>query len=214
MNILKKTFSRKPKFSLQNDHIVVEAFKCGGVTYKQFDDAFNVPYERALTALTFYEELRMRTTRDFLILHCKAVESILSNPKKIDIIQLAKLHLQLKERLEWIIEPDLLYKLASVIFFDENESPYIYDFKYGQKKIAHWKKHSEMNAFFLQTPIVKLVPFLKGCEIDFLGYSKVVDQLNKTYLDSIITNLSPEVMNSASVKDLMSRQEILQNSKQ
>ncbi len=212
MKMLNKLlFWRKPKFMLQNDHIINEAFSCGGVKYYQFDDPYNQPYERALTALSFYEELRMRTTKDFLILHCNAVEAILSNPKKIDILQLSKLHLQLKERLEWIIEPELLYKLASVVFFDKNESPYIYDYKYGEQKIKHWKKSAEVNAFFLQQPIIKLVPSLADCEIDFPSYLTVVQKMNQAHLANIITNLSEEQMNSDSVKDLISRQETLQN---
>lgn len=212
MNLLSKLFFwKKPVFKLVNNHVVKEAFSCGGTTYYMFDDIFNLPYERALTALDFYEEFRQRTTKDYLRLHVQAVEDILSNPKKIDIGNLALLNKQLKERLNWIIEPDLLYKLASVVFFDKNESPYIYSHKYGADKIKHWKKHSEMNAFFLQTPIVSLVPFLKECDIDFQAYSTVVEKMNKHLLENISTRLSPETKNSDSVKDLISRLETQQN---
>lgn len=201
----------KPRFKLSNDVIIKEAFTCGGVVYSQFDDPFNMPYERALTALSFYEELRMRTTREFLVLHCNAVESILNNPKQIKIGELAILNKQLKERLEWILEPELLYKLASVVFFDNTESPTKYDYKYGQKKIKEWKKHSDVNDFFLQLPILKLVPFLEGCEINFPAYLKVVAGLNQSHLESIITNISDEMKNRDFVKELISRLEIQQN---
>lgn len=214
MKLLSKIFKRKPKFLLQNDHIIKEAFTCGGVMYYQFDDIFNQPYERALTALDFYEEFRMRTSFDFLKLHVQACKDITSNPKTINIGQLALLNKQLEERLNWIIAPDLLYKLASVVFFDKNESPYIYDHKYGQQKIKNWKKNSEMNAFFLQQPIIKLVPFLKDCDLNFQAYSSVVQKLNSVHLDNIFTGLSPATKNSAYVKDLISRLEIQQNSNQ
>ncbi len=207
-------FWRKPKFLLNNDHIIKEAFTCGGVMYYQFDDVYNVPYQRGLTALNFYEELRMRTTRDFLILHTKAVESILNDPKKIKIGELAMLNKQLQERLEWIFEPELLYKLASVVFFDKTESPTSYDYRYGQKKIKEWKKHSSVNDFFLQLPILKLVPFLQDCEINFPAYLKVVHEMSAAHLDNIIGNLSEETKTKDSVKDLISRLATQQNSEQ
>lgn len=208
MKFLRKIFKRKPKFSLQNDHIIKEAFTCGGVVYYQFDDIFNVPFERALTALDFYEELRMRTSRDLLLLHVTAVDEQLNKGK---LTEVAKLNQQLKERLEFIIEPDLLYKLASVVFFDKNESPYIYDYKYGQDKIKNWKKESEMNAFFLQMPLIKLVPFLADCEIDFQAYSKMVEKLNRVHLENISSNLSNEKKQTVFVKELISRLATQQN---
>jgi hypothetical protein len=207
----KNPFSRKPKFMLQNDHIIKEAFTCGGVTYYAFDDIYNQPYERALTALDFYEEFRMRTSFDFLKLHTAAVDDILSNPKTINVGTIHSLNKQLKERLDWIVSPDLLYKLASVVYFDKNESPYVYDHKYGADKIKHWKKHSEMNAFFLQQPIIKLHPFLADCEVDFQSYSILVKKLEATHLENIITKLSPQMRNSDYVKDLISRLETQQN---
>ncbi len=208
MKWFKKIFKRKPKFNLQNDHIIKEAFTCGGVVYYQFDDVFNVPFERALTALDFYEELRMRTSRDLLLLHVTATNEALNKGK---LTEAARLNQQLKERLEWIIEPDLLYKLASVVFFDENESPYIYDHKYGQQKIKNWKKESEINAFFLQMPIIKLVPFLQDCEIDFRTYSQLVQKISKHHLDSTLLQLSDETKKTVFVKDLISRLETQQN---
>lgn len=196
---------------LQNDHIIKEAFSCGGVTYYCFDDIYNQPYERALTALDFYEEFRMRTTYDFLKLHVQAFKDIMANPKTINVGEMALLNKQLEERLNWIVSPDLIYKLASVVFFDKNESPYVYDHKYGQEKIKHWKKHSEVNAFFLQTPIIKLHPFLKDCDIDFQAYSVVAKKMNMAHLENIITKLSPETKNSDYVKDLISRLQTQQN---
>lgn len=203
MKLLRKIarlLQRKPKFLLKGEHAIKEAFTCGGVTYYCWDDAFNQPYERALKALTFYEEFRMRTTREFLVRHCDSVDAILNNPKKIEVGRLAILNKQLKERLEWIMEPDILYKLASVIFFDKNESPFTYDFKYSARKIEHWKKHTGMNDFFLQMPIVQLIPYLKGSEINFEAYSKLVRDMTQIHLANITGNISAESKKSDSDK--------------
>lgn len=202
---------RQPKFMLRNDLIIREAFVCGGKTYYQFDDVYNQPYQRALIALDYYEELRMRVTFDYLKLHVTAVKELINggkSKKQIDVVELAKLNSQLEERLSWIVTPDLLYKFASVIFFDKTESPTTYDFKYAQRKIEHWKKSKPVNDFFLQMPIVKLVPFLKDCEVNFQAYSEVVTKLEKHHLANTLSHISEITRKKESVADSISREEI------
>lgn len=201
---------RQPKFMLRNDIIIREAFSCGGKTYYCFDDVYNQPYQRALIALDYYEELRMRVTFDYLKLHIAAVKELINggkSNKKIDVVELARLNSQLEERLTWIVTPDLLYKFASVIFFDSTESPTTYDFKYAQRKIEHWKTHKGMNDFFLQTPIVKLVPFLKDCELNFQAYSEVVKKLERHHLENTLSHISEATKKSVSVADSIYREE-------
>jgi hypothetical protein len=172
----KKTF--KPPFNTELP--ITFAFEVGGIKYYQFDDAFNTPCERALKALTYYEELRMRCTRDYLEKHCQAVKEVLSNTK-IDVQRLAVLNQQLLDRLELIIEPDIAYKLASVVYFDKNESPYVFDDKYAAKKVEHWKKHKGVHDFFLQKPVQALIPFINGSEVNLDIYSEVVRNLNRIH---------------------------------
>lgn len=185
--IFAKWFNPVPKLHRNIDHKIDLAFELNGVKYYCFDDAFNVPYERALTALTFYEEFRMRCTRDFLKLHVKAVEEALNKGKLTNI---AILNAQLKERLDFILEPKLLFKLASVIYFDENESPLTYDFKYNEAKIKLFEDNKDINAFFLQNHIQQLVPFLKDVNLNLDLYSKVVSEATEIHLANILSNIS------------------------
>jgi cell shape-determining protein MreC len=68
--------------------------------------------------------------------------------KSTDLFELMKLNNQLSERLEFIYDTDLVYKLASVVYFDEKENPEDYDWTYNQKKIDKWKKDKSINDFF------------------------------------------------------------------
>lgn len=181
---IKNIFKPKPKFLKENPNNIVKVFEHNGKDYYSFNDSFNVPYERALTALTYYEEFRMRCTREFLIKHTEAVDSLI-NSKTIKLTEVAKLNSQLKERLEWILEPELLYKLASVLIFDSSESPYTYDFQYNQKKITEWKKDKELLSFFLQMPIMNVIPYLKDLELNLEGYSEMVQKATKIHLENI-----------------------------
>lgn len=172
----------KKEFRFDSELPIIEAFEVGGVKYYQFDSAFNTPCERALKALTYYEELKMRCTREFLQKHCNAIKEAVN---KSDINRVALLNHQLSERLELIIEPEIAYKLASVVYFDKNESPYLYDFKYAEKKIAYWKKYKGVHDFFLQKPVQSLIPFLNVSEVNLNIYSEVVENINRIHLANI-----------------------------
>lgn len=188
-------FKRKPKEYFRETGQVIEyAFTIGGVDYYQHTDEMNMPYRRALKALTFYKELDMKCDRLYLESHIKAMENLFAG-KKIGFEEMSKmkrLNDQLKERVQWVVVDDHVYKLASVRFFDSTENPNDYDFKYNEKKIALWKAHEPAKDFFLREPILRLVPFLGSAQIDLESYSTVVEELKTAHLDYIWEMLSPE----------------------
>lgn len=162
-------------------HVIEHAFSVGGVDYYQFSDIFSLPYERGLMAITVYEELRMKCTYDNLKLHVEAIRKLLSEPK-IDIYKINALNEMLSERLEMVTDVDLLYKLASVVFFDKNENPCLYEMDYSRKKIELWKKHKGVNDFFLQMPLQELIPFLSTANLNLDVYSPVVEAIKEQHL--------------------------------
>lgn len=189
---LKNIFRRKPKSKLLDKSIrVVEAFKHGGKTYFMFDDTFKIPTGRALCALAIYDEFRMRCTREYLELHTRAMEAILSDPKKINVQAIAVINQNLKERLALVPFPDHVYKLASVTFFDESESPYGYDFKYNEAKITEWKRDPNMLDFFLRTQFKDLIPHLNtlnGNAAMYFGVAEKVNNLHQQFLQGLQSN--------------------------
>lgn len=191
-NLAKQIPQNKRKWELiEGKYKVEDAFSIGGKVYRMFSDPAATPTGRALAALTIYEEFNMRCTRDYLELHCKAVDSILSDPKKINISHLVVLHRNLKERLNMALFPEHVYKLASVIFFDESESPYNYDYQYNNKKIEEWKAAGGTLDFFLTTPLRELIPSLQLPEENVENYFRVaelVDGLHKEDLQEVLSS--------------------------
>lgn len=186
-NFLTRVFPQRTNiFPVKLDHRVEFAFEADGIKYFEFSDANNIPCERAFSAIALYEELNMRCTREYLQAHAQAVEDAINDRGGISITNLAKLNQQLKERLDLIFEPELVYKLASVIYFDETENPYKYDFKYGIEKVARWKKQNIAD-FFLSLPIKKLLPQTDLSNQDLEDYSRITKALTKEHLDSIFT---------------------------
>jgi len=182
-------FKRKPKHQLLNGHKVVEAFKYQGVQMYELYDIFDIPCERAFAIRDYMDELQMRCTREFLQAHVTAVNNILSDPKSINITKLAKLNQQLQERLDLIIDAEIVYKIASVYYFDKTENPYTYSYKYALEKIRKWKQGDVMD-FFLLEPVKKLANLTVLLEGDLRAYLMVVEKMTRQQLEHIFTNLS------------------------
>ncbi len=179
-------------YLLENKYLVEPAFTLGSIDYYQFKDQEDVPTGRQFAALMVYNEMDMRCDREYLELHCRAVDKLLSDPKKIQIGYIAQINANLKDRLNLMIIPDFIYKLASVVFFDKTESPYKYDFDYNEKKIAKWKQDPGALDFFLQTPLRKLVPFLEAQADVSSMFSEVAEQVARTHQE-LLTNILSDV---------------------
>jgi len=157
-----------------------------GMEYYQFADPMNTPCLRGLNAITFFRELQMMTTREhlekevaFLTEQVKKAKASLSGENgKINLVktiealnEIEAVQVFRKERMQMLFAPDLAYKLASVVFFDQSENPYQYDAEYGKKKIARWKENEEIGAFFLREPIVRLMPYMEQLGENIPTYS-------------------------------------------
>lgn len=175
---------------LDNRYKVIEAFQLGGTTYYMFDQTAEVPTGRMLAALAIYNEMEMKVDKAYLELHTKAMEKLLSDPKKINVMYIAQLNLNLKERLELMPLPDFVYKLASVIFFDETESPYSYSFDYNKKKIDEWKKSGDTLDFFLTRLSSELIPSLKPVTGNSKMFFQVAEQVAGIHLTDLTKILS------------------------
>jgi len=168
---------------------IEEAFSIEGRTFYRYKDYFNIPYERGLKTITFYEEARMKITYEYLEEHIKAIDKILKS-QKIDVYKIKALNDIMAERMKWAIDTEIIYKLASIVFFEKDEDPRTYDFKHNAEKIQFWKEHKSVSDFFLQTPLLELMPFLKELETNLETYSLLAKELTKHHLDMVSSIVS------------------------
>lgn len=191
---LKSLFRRPFKnLRVQDKQKLTKAFVYQGKTYWMFDDIATIPSIRGLEALDCYDVFNMRCTKEYLTYWTEAAEKILSDNKKIKLIDLGILVKQLQERLKMIPVSDHIYKIASVVFFDESENPYHFDREYNRKKIELWKQDPEVLSFFLQTPLSSLIPYLDSQKANLQIYSGVVKELNTIHIREVLKHLSPKV---------------------
>ena len=178
-------FDTHPTWDIDNPARIIPAFKHGGKQYYQFEDINNMMTGRAFTAVDFYHELSMRITREYLEKHCEAMDKILDGTE-IKVMDIAQLHIQMKERLTMILDSEVVYKIASVVYFTKDESPWSYDYKYNQKKIETGKK-CELKDFFFMIRVNDLITGINLSDQDFETFMKVGNTVNKAHLENIST---------------------------
>lgn len=175
-------------------HIIAYAFSIGDRDYYRFDDQLATGYDRALKALVYFRELGMNCDTAFLQAHTQAIDNMLMQTKFTikDLMTIRTLNEQMKQRLELPKEPDLMYKMASVVFFDQKENPYTYEFKYGENKIKFWKKNTKLTDFFLQKPLLELIPYLQHAGENLEQFSQMTEKVTHQHLDNLLPLLSEE----------------------
>ena len=198
------------KFVLKQNHQVKEVtFEGDETKYFEFVDENSIPCHRMYAAMQYYNELKCRVDRDYLLAHNQALKDCINgksdtNKGAVDIVQMSKLITQMDERLEWILEPESILKYASVMFFDDSENLYDYDLKYNQTvKIPRWKK-AGLSSFFLSMPMQRLFPSLELSETDLDTYLKVQEKVNLVHLQDIFTTLSKEPQTASSLSTVES----------
>ncbi len=162
--LFKKEEPPKPKvWNLEEGHVIVPAFIDRGVQYYELKDVFNTFSKRALSAIQVYDEWDMRLNRQDLLDFILAFDNILRNPKEINLTAMVQVVGMLKERVNFPVPTeDMIYKLAAVRYFDENESPYMVDPDYMATKIARWKEAgSTVDPFFIVKRHVDMLPLPK-----------------------------------------------------
>lgn len=189
--------SKTINWQLHEGHTIVPAFTVGGVQYYGLQDSFNTFTERGFQALAVYDEWNNRMTNEHLKAFIDVMyENLSGSNGKIDIMNISQLVIMIKERLEWIVPTqDLLYKMAGVAFFDEHESPYIYDAKYAEKKIKFWKENIDTESnFFFSVPIHlrHIFPLPAISQTDLETCLEVINKIEKRQLEKVIGMTSRE----------------------
>lgn len=190
--LYKKHFQRKPKVMLlDNTYRIVEAFEWKGTTYYMHEDPLNTATGRGLTSMLFMEELLMRCSLDYLRQHTDACEEIFTDPERIDLPKLIRLNTNLKERIGLLgALPEHVFKLASIVYFTKEESPFRYDQAFNRKKIEAWEKEPGMYDFFCQGHLGRLMPFLQLEGLSSEKFLQVAGCMNEMHLKDLRAVLS------------------------
>jgi hypothetical protein len=199
-------FLYRTAWVIKPQHEVQLAFVHDGVEYFRFVNEQNIPSERAFAAIDIYEELNQRVTREYLE---ALFDSITAALNKGDLSKSAILVHFAKQRLNHITNVEILYKLASVLYFDKNENCYAYDREYNEKKINKWKKSADISGFFLRTPIGDYLPSFDGSQMNIQIYTVAQNKEMLHNMQSLLSLLSESESNREMSTKLRSQAESL-----
>lgn len=161
-------------FPTKTDYPTEPYFRIQERVFFRFVDTTNIPAGRQLAAFKYYMQLRTNTDETFLLYFHKAMETVLSDNKSIQLEKLFELKNMLGDRLNWAFHPDIVLRYASICYLDANENPFTYDEKYNDEKIKWWKENTDIGAFFLAEPLMKLMPHSIDADVSLPTYSAAV----------------------------------------
>ncbi len=164
-----KTLKRKPVKPVKSDKVhnlyhpdytnkIDFAFEVAGTKYYNFKKDSDMRYGRYIVMQTFLQEYFLRVDLKTLQGDIKKLQKWLNPEIKIDargqqtgqmeIGKSLELLSIMEQRSQIAFEPDTVYRLASCLYFDEQEIISGYDSKYNETKINSWREAESTDFFF------------------------------------------------------------------
>jgi hypothetical protein len=188
------------------------AFTSGGVNYFKFVTEVNVPFQRAVAARDIFTEELWQINPDFLRGWNNGLINLLMDKKKKDdkkLYEVGVMASRLKEQMEMSVSLLRQLKLATVVYFDEQENPLDYQYPYNKAKLEHWMKSNDVEGFFLNLPEYAYLPSLTEYSTNFPTYLQAETLQSLNNLKHIIGLQLPDSTDSDLMSNLESQVEML-----
>jgi hypothetical protein len=179
-------------FLVKPENEVEFCFEASNGKNWKFVDEQKIPAGRAMHALDIYAKLEERTDKNY---HKLAYQAIIDQANKGQLVKVANIAQNALDRVNHIANADLMYELASVLYFDEHENPYEYSYEYAEKKIALWRKDG-LESFFSRTPLKDYLPSFGSSSMNFQIYTDAQRKELLLHLKNHLSQLSGDPKNS------------------
>jgi hypothetical protein len=145
------------------------AFTSGGVNYFRFAADVNIPFQRAMAARDILTEELWQINPTMLKSWNEALIALVigrQQPEK-KLYEVGIMANRLKEQLSLSYSLTRTIKLATVLYFDEDENPLDYQYPYNEAKMKQWMAHNDIPGFFLNLPDSEFMPSLRELSVNF-----------------------------------------------
>ena len=135
------------------------AFTSGGVKYFRFTSEVNIPFQRAIAAKEILTEELWQIDPKVLTGWVEGLIALLTDDKKKSdkkVIEAGIMAYRLKEQMDLSHSLIRQLKLATVLYFDEQENPLDYQYPYNKVKLEQWTKHNDIPDFFFESARLSL----------------------------------------------------------
>jgi hypothetical protein len=155
----KKTTERKKKpvvsDKVYNIHhpeytgLIEEAFVANGEKFYCFSKDSGMRYGRYIFMQGFIQEADLRMSLDVLKKQNEVMTSWLDGTRpQVNHGKVLELLSIQRQQCDLAFEPETVFRLASCLYFDENEDLRKWDKTYNEKKITKWKESHTIDFFF------------------------------------------------------------------
>jgi len=161
-------------------------------SYYEWADVFNEPALRALTALDLYSDMERKISGEQCIQIFQKIQALCNahSPERNTILEIYHLAQVSLEKCAWLVNTDLVWRLAACVYFDETENPLEHDQAYGDVKIALWKKDLGITELVKKKSFRDFFPFLNTLNIDLKTLSAVQEKMDP-YLSKLVSSSMP-----------------------
>ena len=156
-----------------------KAFTFAGEDWYELKNPLDYGYERFMVMQQCTESLEYNMSRETLKAMLARFIELYESGKQAHALFIIK---EIHDRLEWICEPDTMYKLASVVYLREDEDELTYNESLCQSKVARWKEGGNTSlSFFTAAPMKKFLPYLNLSDQDLLSYLQTAEKKAKAW---------------------------------
>ena len=186
------------------------AFTLNGIRYFNYTSLSSIPTYRALAIQTYFKEAQEGLDLEKIKAFNSAIKASANKGNLEDVFKYAS---WIEEAVKFIYQPDIYFKLASIWYLDESESPVYYDYEYNRRKIAGWMKggvSAELD-FFYSTAMSEWIPDLAFSTEDLEAYLKTLRAVQLNQIQDILAKSSKSQLTPSSLNYLLWQKEILEN---
>lgn len=143
-----------------------------------FKSLLDMPHSRYNHCSRFSTEFNMKLDSDILRESITQLRELLIEPTKKALTKASEILMLLDEHTKMLISIESSYRLASCVYFWEDEDLNDYDFLIGDHKIELFKKYN-FGDFFLSEPMNRFLPAMNLSVNDLHIYSRYEKELGK-----------------------------------
>lgn len=180
LKILKKFIGPKINTAIHPKYkkLVEKIAEIDGRGLYMFKSLLDMPHIRYNHCSRFSTEFNMKLDSEILRESISQLRELLIEPTKKSLTKASEILILLDEHTKMLISIDSSYRLASCVYFWEDEDLNDYDFLIGDEKIELFKKY-KFDDFFLSEPMNRFLPQMNLSVNDLHIYSRYEKELQK-----------------------------------
>jgi hypothetical protein len=162
-----------------------------GKIYYSPENDFDTPVERIKAIEICVRQLSAGLSDNEMKKIREAMKKALNEGKKPDLARIGHLVIEMENREEMVLHPDIMFDLVANKYIREDEDPFIVDKKIHQEKIEQFKKDSVdgLYDFFYRASLAQYIPYLIKSEREWNEFYQEseakVEAMNKQLNDYI-----------------------------